>query len=742
MANLLNTTISGTGHITPPVSNTFLRTPEVITTIVRWTTGGFTVLVGNTPTASASSWTCPTGVSNVEVLVVGGGGGGGNYNSAGGGGAGGVIYNANFSVTPGTPYAITVGAGGRGGSGNNTTTPANGSNSVFGSLTAYGGGFGSPNTQNSVGGGSGVVGSGGGGGNTYTLGGVPTGGQGNAGGTAIGGATGSPNYGGGGGGGAAQPGGDATSNYGGGGGNGRAFDISGTLTYYGGGGGGSVQSGGTPGAGGLGGGGAGGSSLAGVAGTANTGGGGGAGGYGSGTTYAGGAGGSGVVILRYKQTAAGTDIRGSLRYNTELTGLEVYENHMRTWTSQDETKNFAGHNLLTNSNLKGNDLGAEAIWTKTNNSTDVTAPDGSAFTTKCVSGTSGNSFFWQTGSITYKTNTTYTESVWVRVASGSGSIYFNNGVSASQQIFPTTTWQRYSFTYTTAASAGPVYYLGFVSPSLSTTFYFWGWQLEEGVTSPGPYTPTTTAPSPAPGVLGDYRIHKYTTAGTSSFVPACSGYVELLVVAGGGGGGSSIYGQGGAGAGGLLYYKNYPVTAGKIYSVSVAGSAAAATNGSPSWFGSVYCVGGGTTGSFGGCGGGGGHSNPGHPGGGSATGQGREGGYHVYSSPYPCGGGGGVGGPGGSGNTSGGPGHGGPGLPFDITGSTVYYGGGGGATQYNATGSGRGGIGGGGDGVYAGTGGAGFANTGGGGGAGGGNGVGGSGGAGGSGIVVVRYRYN
>jgi hypothetical protein len=514
------------------------------------------------------------------------------------------------------------------------------------------------------------------------------------------------------------------------------------MTYYGGGGGGSVQSGGIGGAGGLGGGGLGGSSLAGGAGTANTGGGGGAGGYGSGTTYAGGAGGSGVVILRYQQTATGSDNRGNLRYNTDLTGIEVYENHMTQWKAQEESKNFGGHNLLTNSNLKGNDLGAEAIFTKTNNSTDVLAPDGSALTTKLVSGTSGNSFFWQTGSITYKTSTTYTESVWVRVASGSGSIYFNNGVSASLQIFPTTTWQRYSFTYTTAASAGPVYYLGFQGPSLSTTFYFWGWQLEEGVTSPGPYTVTGTAPSPAPGVVGNYRIHQYTTTGISGFTPAVSGTVDVLVVGGGGGGGSSIYGQGGAGAGGVIFQRNYPVIAEKRYSVGVGAGGTASTNGSPSWFGSIYAHGGGTTGSFGGSGGGGGHSNPGHPGGGGQVGAGFQGGYHVYSSPYPCGGGGGAGGKGMEGSTSQGPGAGGPGISCDITGTPVFYGGGGGATQYNATGAAAGGIGGGGAGVYAGTGIAGTPNTGGGGGAGGGNGVGGSGGAGGSGIVVVRYRYN
>jgi hypothetical protein len=749
MANLLNTTISGTGHITPPASNSFNRSSNLIDTIVRWTTTGVTTLRGVSPTATTTSWTCPANVTSVELLVVAGGGGGSN-DHGGGGGAGGVIYRANYSVTPSTTYSLSVGAGGAGGGqfrSDSRGLGVNGGNSTFDSLTAIGGG-----RSGSYSNGGPAVGGSGGGGSEGQAGAAGTQGQGYPGGSSIVGNA--PDYLGAGGGGAGGPGGNvgSTAYTAGGGGKGLGFNITGTLVYYGGGGGGcsAYSSNGNYGAGGLGGGGAGATNSAPAqSGTAGTGGGGGganryaaAGNHSAGSMGNGGNGGSGVVILRYVQTSDSTDVRGALQYNTELSGLEVYDNHIDQWTSQDEGKNFGGHNLLTNSDLKGNDLSVEAIWTKTNNSTDVAAPDGSALTTKCVSGTSGNSFFWQTNSITYKTNTVYTESVWVRVASGSGTISFNNGVNANKVINPTTTWQRFSFTYTTTGSSGPVYYLGFVSPSVNTTFYFWGWQLEEGVTSPGPYSPTTTAPSPAPGLVQNYRIHQYTTVGTSSFTPAVSGYVELLVVAGGGGGGTSIYGAGGGGAGGVVYHKNYPVTAGRAYRVTVGAGGGNSTRGSDSVFGPIVAIGGGSTSQHGGSGGGGGHSNPAHPGGGSVIGQGYSGGYHVYSSPYPCGGGGGAGGRGGDGNTSGGPGAGGPGVLIDITGAPVWYAGGGGGTNYNISGAGAGGIGGGGAGVWAGTGIAGTANTGGGGGAGGGNGVGGAGGAGGSGIVVVRYKYN
>ncbi|NTW33447.1 MAG: hypothetical protein HGB12_12635, partial [Bacteroidetes bacterium] len=84
--------------------------------------------------------------SNIEaqtmkVLVVagGGGGGGGGYNG-GGGGAGGFLYEASHAITAQT-YSIIVGSGGAGSS-NTNSKGTNGSNSIFDSMTAFGGGGG------------------------------------------------------------------------------------------------------------------------------------------------------------------------------------------------------------------------------------------------------------------------------------------------------------------------------------------------------------------------------------------------------------------------------------------------------------------------------------------------------------------------------------------------------------------------------------------------------------------------
>lgn len=93
-------------------------------------------------TSGAGTWTVPTGVTEVYLEVVAGGGGAGNF----GGGGGGEVIGAGrttrkiVTVVPGASIPVAVGDGGAGG---NYLTPAtNGGNSIFGSVTAKGGGAG------------------------------------------------------------------------------------------------------------------------------------------------------------------------------------------------------------------------------------------------------------------------------------------------------------------------------------------------------------------------------------------------------------------------------------------------------------------------------------------------------------------------------------------------------------------------------------------------------------------------
>jgi len=781
MASLQNTTISGTDSLTIPSGPTHLR-PETITTVVRWTRSGFNVLSGITPTASNTTWTCPSGVTKIELLVVaGGGGGGGGFDTwagGGGGGAGGAIYRGEYAVTPSQIYNLSVGQGGVGGIGSaNPRFGASGTNSTFDSLTAIGGGGG--NAWNSSTGSTAPAGGSGGGGQNSSgpfNGAAGTPGQGFPGGEGQP-YTGSNQSSAGGGGGFGGPGGRPSGPAGGGGGHGISLDITGDLVIYaaGGGGGGGVLGGGSE----NGGNGGNGTGSNGVNAAANTGGGGG----GAGSTLnpngstTGGAGADGVVVIRYTQpVVSGTDMIGLTRYNVEATTVEVFQDYTNKWVAQDQRKNFAGHNI----GLYSEEFNRLSVYTRSD--VDVSAnveiaPNGKQTADKVFENTTNARHELYKSFTGLTASARYTYSVYVKAAGRTnvaiafgGSPIIGYSLSSGTVSAPAGNitgtiqlvgngWYRISATASPGATSTTIYHcikqtsssnVETYSGDGSSGLFFWGSQMEESV-YPGPYTRTDDAIAPVPGVKGKWRIHEYRSTGVASFTPALSGVVEVLVVAGGAGGGSSIYGAGGGGAGGVIYNQNFSVISGKNYFVRVGAGGGNSTNGENSILGNLIAIGGGSTSRAGGSGGGGGHSSPAHPGGAGVVGQGHPGGKHIYvGNPYPCGGGGGAGGPGFDGGssanqTAGGAGDGGPGVPIDITGSLVFYGGGGGGTNYLTGGeknAGQGGVGGGGNGVWTGTGQVGIPNTGGGGGAGGGNGISGAGGAGGSGIVVVRYRID
>jgi hypothetical protein len=260
---------------------------------------------------SSGTFSVPTGITTVDVLVVAGGGSGGSEHGStgnGGGGAGGLLFVPSFSVTPGGTVSVTVGCGGAGIPDSQSAQGNDGQDSVFGTLTAKGGGGGGGTPSDGRAGGSG----GGGGGPCGAAGSAnqPTqpgqsgaygfGSNGGSGGNPFG----TPLFGAGGGGGGAggagtngQPspaGGD-----GGPGGDGRAYTIADGTTpvYYAGGGGGSASNvpGAAQGSGGQGGGSPGQDSAPTSPGGANKGGGTG----GARAALATGTGGKGIVIVRY-----------------------------------------------------------------------------------------------------------------------------------------------------------------------------------------------------------------------------------------------------------------------------------------------------------------------------------------------------------------------------------------------------------------------------------------------------------
>lgn len=269
-----------------------------------------------------------------EVLIIAGGGGGGTTNTdngGGGGGGGGYIFSI-ASAKPASSFSITIGAGGPIMSNVSTELAARGGNSIFGSITAAGGGTGGGYFSNfSTQVFSGTEGGSSGGGSVGVAPRTPSPiGQGNIGGYGYNG------WGGGGGGGSATAGGNAISTpngLAGKGGDGKNTLISGASLYFGGGGGGGAAvinqttTSDLSNAGGLGGGGKGqGASWASVSGTTNTGGG---GGGGLDNSRLGKNGGSGIVILAYASNLPNlSSIGAGLTYTLDTvtrTGFKVYK---------------------------------------------------------------------------------------------------------------------------------------------------------------------------------------------------------------------------------------------------------------------------------------------------------------------------------------------------------------------------------------------------------------------------------
>lgn len=263
--------------------------------------------------AGSCTWTPPTGLAAVDLLVVGGGGGGGGGKApgffmagSGGGGGGGHVTVADGTPVSGT-VDVVVGAGGQGGQASipdvyesgDTIFGGVGGTSSFGSVTASGGDRGGPATfssESQAGGDGGSSGRHINGYNASTSGGL------------------NRWDGAGGGGGAGSSGGAGTDlggqgGNGGRGGGGHTSSITGSAVQYGGGGGGggvmTVDNlSGEGGDGTHGGGYGGGRYSAATNGTDGVGGGGGGGGYKDGSTSAaGGRGGDGVVIIRYFTSA-------------------------------------------------------------------------------------------------------------------------------------------------------------------------------------------------------------------------------------------------------------------------------------------------------------------------------------------------------------------------------------------------------------------------------------------------------
>ena len=186
--------------------------------------------------------------------------------------------------------------------------------------------------------------------------------------------------------------------------------------------------------------------------------------------------------------SAGPSLQGIGRGGASNLVLEMDAHDAKSYPGEPTT-NLIPYYSSRNTALVASVFIAEPLWTSKADSTDVIAPDGSSTTTKAVTGTTGASYLYRyidnNMGVTMASSTTYTLSVWAKTtstASTTVSLAFQdrgNGAYNTSVKTITTEWQRFSLTITTGSGATSSTLVGWVSPTHSRTFYFWGWQVEQ-----------------------------------------------------------------------------------------------------------------------------------------------------------------------------------------------------------------------------------------------------------------------
>ena len=153
----------------------------------------------------------------------------------------------------------------------------------------------------------------------------------------------------------------------------------------------------------------------------------------------------------------------------------------------------AATNLLKSSAYADTNFWLTAGGYSKSYTTGITSPANDTSAVRLTFSSTGHGLYTNNTLMGY-TNTvgdTYTWSAWIRSTSGSSNIRFGDSAVALGANIPiTTTWTRYSYSYTAVANSGP--YLGSASGTATGEFEMWGFQLEKA-TSLSSYINTTTA---------------------------------------------------------------------------------------------------------------------------------------------------------------------------------------------------------------------------------------------------------
>lgn len=227
--------------------------------------------------------------------------------------------------------------------------------------------------------------------------------------------------------------------------------------------------------------------------------------------------------FRPRNAGSGNTPSLALEFN-QLSALPSYVTFSRgTQAMQygsDGTLQYAPNNLLTYSNQADN-----AAWTKSNSfvqtnlalyseqfdqwalgvgttvaTNAIIAPDGTVTADRVSFATGGApDFLRRTATLTV--GVTYTVSVYAQSTNPSPTFYFdvgNGGVVQSPNQTPTSTWQRFSYTFVFAGANQWVD----IETNAPGSIFFWGGQIVQG-SVPGNYQATTSAALPV--LYADYN---------------------------------------------------------------------------------------------------------------------------------------------------------------------------------------------------------------------------------------------
>ena len=127
--------------------------------------------------------------------------------------------------------------------------------------------------------------------------------------------------------------------------------------------------------------------------------------------------------------------------------------------------------------------------------TGITSPANDSTAAKVTFSTTGQGLYTSASTMNYTNSvgSVYTWSAWIRATANTTNLNIRFGDSAvglGSNIAISTTWTRYSYSYTAVSNSGP--HLNSASGTATGEFEMWGFQLEIG-SAASSYIPTTTA---------------------------------------------------------------------------------------------------------------------------------------------------------------------------------------------------------------------------------------------------------